>query len=184
MFKSKFTLLAISFFFCAAVNAQLEGAYLKTMHISKFGMAGFLNFAIPINDADAATAEVGVYYFGFNNYSDQAVVVPIIAGYRHTFNGEGDGLYIEPFAGYSIGATDIPRTDKDGNIVYTNGNEQDERINGIAAGAVFGYIFPGSFRFNIGLKAQHIFTFSGDPAANIISLRLSHSLHFGRRRDD
>lgn len=183
MLKTKLSLLVIFLFVCAAVNAQIEGAYLKTKHISKFGLAGFINVAIPINDGDAITGEAGLYYFGFNNYEDQAAVVPIVVGYRHTFNGEGDGLYIEPFAGYSFGATDIPRTDKNGDIVYVNGNEQDEKVNGIATGVSFGYIFPGSFGFNIGLRAQHVFTFQGDPSANIISLRLSHTFHLGRRRD-
>ncbi len=183
MLKAKLTLLALSFFFCSFINAQIEGAYFYSKHVSQFGVAGFLNVAIPISDADAITPEIGLYYFGLSSEADHAAVAPIVVGYRHTFNGEGDGLYIEPFAGYSIGATDIPKTDANGSIMYGPNGEIDETVNGICAGAAFGYIFPGNFRFNIGLRVQHVFVFGGDPSASMFSLRLSHSLSFRRRNN-
>ncbi|MGH2645219.1 MAG: hypothetical protein ACRDE2_14795, partial [Chitinophagaceae bacterium] len=118
-------------------------------------------------------------------------VIPFLVGFRYMLNtGNGgyydedmnSGFYAEPLAGYTIGGTDIPRLDSTGNIRYdNNGNEEDEMASGITGGISFGYIFPGIFRFNIGLRYEHIFVKSPDPPFNLISLRFSHTISFHRR---
>jgi hypothetical protein len=110
--------------------------------------------------------------------------VPFLLDYRHTFNGNADGFYTDPFLGYTIGGTDIQKTDSTGYRVYdSNGQKFDQKVGGLTTGLAGGYIFPGRFAFNIALRYEPIFV-SGDPHVNIISLRLSHTLSFGRSRED
>ncbi len=178
----KLVVLSFSFFIGASANAQIEVAGINTKHYSSFGFGGFLNFAIPVNDANAVTGEAGFYYFTHDG--DEAALVPFLVGYRHFLDASaGYGWYVEPYAGYSIGSTDEPKTGANGSIMYRNGVEVDEGLYGINGGAAFGYIFDGNARINLALRFLHVFTFKGDPSANMLSLRLSHSFHFGRRND-
>lgn len=179
-FKTKLAVLCLLSSLYFSVNAQIEVAGIKTTHYSSFGFGGFLNFAIPVNDDNSITGEAGFYYFNHNQ--DEAVLVPFLVGYRHFLEASaGYGWYVEPYAGYSIGSTDQPKTDADGAIIYRNGSEVDEGLYGINGGAAFGYIFDGNARINLALRFLHVFSFKGDPSANMLSLRISHSLHFGRR---
>ncbi|TAM98691.1 MAG: hypothetical protein EPN39_08480 [Chitinophagaceae bacterium] len=186
-------LLLMMLFFCTSVKAQVEFAYLKSKDYSGLGLGGYLSFAIPVTDNGSVTGEAGVYYSGNGDY-DHAVLIPFLVGYRVMLNGlnsgygyddndNSSGFYLQPVAGYAIGGTDIPRTDSTGQeIVDNNGNEIDEKVSGVTAGIVFGYIFPGKYAINIGVRYEHIFVPSPDPAMNMVSLRLSHSL-FPRRRN-
>ncbi len=93
------------------------------------------------------------------------------------------GFYVEPVAGYTFGATDIQVYDANGTPLYkSNGDEMDQKVSGPDAGLGFGYLFQesGPIRFNISLRYEHTFV-NGDPATNVISLRLSHAFSFGGR---
>lgn len=192
--KIKLSLLLIMLCFCTSLKAQIEFAYLKSKDYSGLGLGGFLGFSIPINDNSAVTAEGGIYYSG-NGDGNHAGIFPVLVGYRMMLNGlnsgndygydddNSSGFYLQPMAGYSFGGTDVARTDSSGQeVLDNNGNTVDEKAAGITTGLVFGYIFPGKYSINIGLRYEHIFVFSPDPAMNIITLRLSHSL-FPKRSD-
>jgi hypothetical protein len=114
--------------------------------------------------------------------SSHLAFIPLLAGYRHTLNGSGTGFYLEPFAGYTIGGSDIEKTDANGNLLYnSDGSVQDQKISGATAGLGFGYLVPSaSLPLNIGLRFEHVFV-SGDPSQSLLSLRISWSLLTGRR---
>ena len=110
-----------------------------------------------------------------------AIFLPLVAGYRHTFNGAGTGFYVEPFAGYTFGATDIQKTDAGGNPLFSaDGSEIDEKFNGATAGLSIGYIIPSaSYPINFGLRYEHIFVSGTSPS--LVSFRISWSVLTGRR---
>jgi len=173
-------LLLFGVFLClyATANAQIEVAHLQSKDFSATGFGGFLNFAIPITETDAAIVEGGVYVFS-NNGSHEAVA-PLLGGYRHLLSDGDHGFYFEPVAGYTFGGTDIQAYDANGNaLVKANGDEVDQKVTGPVAGLGFGYLFEqsGPIRFNISLRVEHTFV-SGGPALNVIALRISHSFSF------
>ena len=136
--KKLFT-LAICVTLSASLHAQLEVAQLFTKGNSTTGFGANLHVGFPVSKGDEISGEVGLYYFA----PDQShfIFVPLLLGYRHTLNNSGTGFYIEPFAGYSIGATDIQRVDGNGNpeAVY----EQVVLCGGVADGF---HCWPGDFR--------------------------------------
>ncbi|GGB17583.1 hypothetical protein [Puia dinghuensis] len=164
----------------ASLHAQLEVAQLFTNGHSHTGFGANLHVGFPVNKGDEISGEVGLYYFA----PDQThmVLVPLLIGYRHTFNNSGTGFYVEPFAGYSAGGTDIPHLDANGNPVYnSDGSAVDQKISGATTGIGFGYILPNpKLPLNFGLRYEHTFV-SGDPSPNILALRVSWSLLAGRR---
>lgn len=191
--KTKLLLVAMLLCICTSLKAQIEAAYLKSKDYNGFGAGGFLGFSIPVTDNGSIAAEAGLYY-SVDGDNDQVGLFPFLVGYRvmlaglNSDNGYGDedyssGFYIQPVAGYTIGGTNIPRTDSTGQqAVDNNGNYIDEKASGITSGIIFGYIFPGNFQVNIGIRYEHVFVPSPDPSMNLISIRLSHPL-FPRRRD-
>jgi len=175
----KLLLCVIFLFVWAAASAQVEVARLQSKGFSATGFGGFLNFGIPITETDAAIVEGGVYVFTDQGYHE--AIAPVLVGWRHLITGTDNGFYVEPVAGYTFGATDIQLYDTNGNALYkANGDQLDQKIAGIATGVGFGYLFEqsGPIRFNISLRYEHTFEFSGNPALNIIALRLSHSFSF------
>jgi hypothetical protein len=165
-------------FFVHPAHAQLEVARMISKDFSAFGFGSFLNIGVGINPADEITGEVGFYYF--NSNSNNAILVPFLVGYRHTLDGSGTGFYLEPSAGYNFGATDIQKTDAAGSPIYSNGNEVDQKVSGPMAGLAVGYIFQ--FPINLGLRYEHVFV-PGDIQQNLVSLRVTYYLSFGRRSD-
>lgn len=181
IFKIKSLLFFLSFFVCSILNAQIEVAHLTSKDFSATGFGAFLNFGIPVSEGSSITAEAGFYVF--KQEDDQLALVPFLLGYRYTLNGAGTGMYVEPTAGYSIGATNIQKYNEVGSpIPDGNGEWLEQQAKGPTAGIGTGYIFSGRVAFNIGLRYQHVFV-SGDHALNMFSLRLSHPLSFGRRDD-
>lgn len=166
-------------FFSSLINAQIEVAHLNSKGFSATGFGAFLNFAVPITEYGSVSAEAAFYYFKKND--NNVALVPLLLGYRHMLQEPDAGFYMEPDAGYNIGATDIQKYNELGQPVYnSDGNELDQKVKGFTTGLGVGYIFPGRFSFNIGLRYQRVFV-SNDPALNLFSLRLSHPLSFGRR---
>jgi hypothetical protein len=168
-------LLFSSFFFLALANAQLEAAHLSAKGFSSYGFVAFFNVGYPVTRGDMITEEGDVGYF-----AHAVMAVPLSFGYRHTFNGKGDGFYIEPHISYTLGASDLPRADSAKSAAGKDRINQPD-LNGLTAGLGFGYIFPGNFAFNLGLEYEYIFV-AGDPKVNILSLRLSHIIICGKRK--
>jgi Autotransporter beta-domain len=178
--NTKFLLFIVPLCVSATLHAQIEVARLLTKGESATGFGTYLHAGFPIGQADEISGEVGLYYFAPG--SSHLAFLPLLAGYRHTLNGSGTGWYLEPFAGYSWGGSDIEKTDANGNVLYnSDGSVQDQKISGATAGLGFGYLVPSaSVPLNIGLRFEHIFV-SGDPAQSLLSLRISWSLLTARR---
>lgn len=153
--------LSFSYTFC---NAQIEGAELFTKGYHAFGFGSFLNFAIPVSEANYVTLEAG--FQDFKDKDDyQTVLVPFLAGYRYTLNQTGMGFYVEPNAGYVIGA-----------------NDDNANVGGIAAGVSFGYLVDlGNIPFSFSFRYERTF---GTPGLNVASLRIAHSFSFRKRDRD
>lgn len=182
--KKKFLALCALYFICITTNAQIEAAYIQTKDFKGIGFGALLNVGFPLSEANELTAELGGYYATGNE--DNIALGHLLVGYRTTLNGSGYGLYAEPFAGYTVGITDIPKDDPNGGgILYSNGAQVDQKASGLTTGVGVGYIFQpwGRLVFNLGLRYEHIFVSKGDPSVNLFSLRLTHRLSF-RKRDD
>lgn len=174
-----------SLFVCAllvlssAAYAQLEVTHLILKGQSATGVGAFLHAGFPVSKGDEVSAEIGFDYFS----PDQShlIFVPLLVGYRHTFNRAGTGFYLEPFAGYTFGATDIAKTDAGGNPLYNpDGTEIYEKFDGADAGLGIGYILPNAhYPLNFGLRYERIFTSS--PSPGLLSFRISWSVLTGRR---
>lgn len=164
----------------SAAQAQIEVAHITSKDFNATGFGGFLNFSIPFDDTNAGIVEGGVYVFSSNGYHE--AVAPILLGYRHLLSDGNDyGFYVEPVAGYTLGATDIQAYDANGTaLTKPNGDQIDQKVAGPVGGLGFGYLFPqsGAIRFNISLRYEHTFVTGGYPALNIIALRISHSFSF------
>jgi hypothetical protein len=176
--------VCLSLLFCfsatTSLKAQLEVAHLLSKGESSTGFGTFIHAAFPIGKADEVSAEVGLYYFAPND--THLAFVPLLAGYRFTVNRSGAGFYIEPFAGYSAGATDIPKFDANGNqLLNEDGTAKNQKLSGATAGLGVGYIIPSAtVPINFGLRYEHVFV-SGDPAQSLLAFRVSWSLITGRR---
>jgi hypothetical protein len=161
-------------------QAQIEVAHLTSKDFNAIGFGGFLNFAIPIDDANAGIVEGAVYVF--SSQGSHAAVAPVMVGYRHLLTDGNDyGFYVEPVAGYTFGATDIQEYDANGDALNKpNGDQLDQSVSGPVGGLGFGYLFQqsGPIRFNISLRYEHTFVTGGYPSLNIIALRISHSFSF------
>lgn len=101
--------------------------------------------------------------------------MPVKVGYRYTLNGEGNGFYIHPQAGYN--AYGISSED------YTTGYNQDTKFNGIVLSAGTGYLFDiGRTTVDIGLRYETILAKQGN--VSYLGLRIVHTFSFGSRRED
>ena len=162
-----------------SASAQVEGSFLTTKDFSAVAWGAFFNFKIPASEGTAVTIEVGFQYA--HKDPDWVVLLPMLAGYRRSFNGEGDGLYVEPMAGYSIGESNLSVYDELGfPLSDVNGESLVRKAKGITAGVAGGYIFPGSAGINLSLRYLRVFVPS-DPSLNLISLRLLWPLFAGMR---
>jgi hypothetical protein len=173
-------LIAIAVSISTSLHAQLEVAQLFTKKQSTTGFGANLHVGFPVGKGDEISAEAGFYYFT----PDQThlVFVPLLAGYRHSFNHSGTGFYAEPFGGYSFGGTDIPKVDASGNPMYnSDGSAVYQKLSGATLGFGVGYILPNPrLPLNFGLRYEHIFV-SGDLSPDILAFRISWSVLTGHR---
>jgi hypothetical protein len=173
-FKKLF-LIAVCICASASLHAQLEVAQFITKGQSATGFGANLHVGFPVSKGDEISGEIGIYYFAPNQ--SHMIFVPFLLGYRHTLDHSGTGFYIEPFGGYSVGATDIPRLDATGQTIYNaDGTESDQKLSGATAGLGVGYILPNPrLPLNFGLRFEHIFV-SDNPSPNVLAFRISWSV--------
>lgn len=160
-------------------TAQIEGNYASVKNFKEFGFGAFLNFSLPVTDANYLTLECGFQYY--KNQQEDLAQVPIVLGYRYTLNQTGTGFYVEPNAGYIVGSSSIQKKfDPNSTDSY---NDPYEKVSGPAAGLSMGYLFGwgGSLQFNVALRYEHTFS---SAAVNVVGLRISHAITFGRRNAD
>lgn len=162
------------------VHAQLEVTQLLLKGQNATGFGAYLHAGFPVAKGDEISGEVGFDYFA--PAQSHIVFVPFLVGYRHTLDGSGTRFYVEPFAGYSIGGTDIQKVDANGSPVFnSDGSEVDEKVSGPTAGLGVGYIIPSAkCPVNFSLRYEHTFV-SGEPSPSLLSFRISWSLLTGRR---
>ena len=161
------------------LHAQLEVTHLILKGQSATGFGAFFHGGFPVHKGDEISAEIGLDYFAPGQ--SHLVFVPLLVGYRHTFNRSGTGFYVEPFGGYTFGSTDIQKTDANGNPLFNaDGSEIDEKFNGATAGLGVGYILNNPrCPLNFGLRFEHVFV-SG-TAPSLLAFRVSWSVLTGRR---
>ncbi len=162
-------------------NAQMEVNHVSLKGFKKNGFGAFLNFSTPVSEANYVTLEGGLQYY-INEYDEGLGLIPVLAGYRHTLNGGGAGLYVEPNAGYMFGSSSIEEYDPNGNPVQNGNDVAHIKVAGPAAGVSVGYLFdPAGIQFNLSLRYEHSF---GPYPVNTFGFRIAHSFTFGRRKSD
>ena len=176
--KKNFSILCILLLCSIYCAAQIEVVYAKAKDFSGVGFGAFLNFSIPVTEGNAVTLEVGLQNVG--QIGDGLITLPVLAGYRYTFDQTGTGFYIEPNAGYNFGAADIPKYTENGAPIYENGEQVWWKIKGPMAGVGLGYLFEptGKIQFNVALRYEFIL---GEAKTQTLAFRISHAFTFGRR---
>jgi hypothetical protein len=176
----KLFLSAFAMLIAFALHAQMEVTQLIMKGQSATGLGGFFHGGFPLAKGDEISLEAGFQYFSPGQ--SHLIFIPLLAGYRHFFGQKGTGWYIEPFAGYVLGNTDIQKLDGSGDPIYnSDSTDVDQKASGPAAGVGFGYILPSaSLPLNFGLRFEHVFV-SGDPSASILSFRVSWCVFAARR---
>lgn len=171
-----FIFLSISSF------AQFEVDYVKLKDYKAFGFGGFINVAKPVSDADFAVLEVGGQAY-INSSAEELYLIPIIFGYRYTFDRSGYGFYAEPNLGYTFGGSTIMVYDEFDSPIGEGDNWLYRKPSGPTAGLALGYLFnpDGKVQLNLALKYQRGFANDG---TNVFSFRVSHAFTIGRRDRD
>lgn len=174
-FKKQISIVCFLLFSFHLSHAQVEVAYAKVKDFKSVGFGGFLNFSFPVSESDYLTIEGGAQYFK-NKFSEDLILIPVIAGYRYTLDRSGSGFYAEPFAGYAFGGSSIEIYDSNGDW-----EDGDAEVAGPVAGLGIGYLIDlGNIPFNFALRYQHSF---GEYGANVFAFRISHTLGFRKRSD-
>ena len=175
--KREILLLFSSLFFIATASAQFEFSHFSIKGSSGYGGGGLLDFGVPMHNGDIIMAEGSCQFFG----TKDIFIVPVLAGYRHVFNGNVSGWYIEPLAGYTFGSTSIAKTNASGApLTDRRGDTLSQKGNGFTAGIGVGYSFRKFPDNGIELKYDHIFL-AGHPQINMLSFGLLYMILIKRR---
>jgi hypothetical protein len=138
------------------------------------GFGASVEVGLPISEADAVTAEIGVNFFFLNDggSGNGTAMSPLKLGYRYSLNRTGYGLYLEPQAGYNLyGVT---------SKLDENGNTVDLKYHGVVLAAGVGYMFDlWRTPFDVRLRYETVIAHGGSN--NIISLGFTKSIGFGKR---
>lgn len=170
--------LVFFIFFLAALhaNAQIGAMKLVGNNTKDYGLGigAFIKSAFPASDAADITVELGAGIFVLKDYGSRygTIMCPLKAGYRYSLNGTGEGLYIEPQAGFNLfGATSLPGD---------NGEDIDVKYHGLVLAAGVGYLFTiGSTPFDLNFRYETTIAHGGSN--NLIAVGISRSLSFGKR---
>jgi hypothetical protein len=183
MFLKK-TVLIVHFLLLSALycTAQIEVTHASVKDFKATGFGAFLNFSVPVSEANYLTLEGGINYFT-NKYTEELALIPVLVGYRYTLNKSGTGFYLEPNAGYTFGESTIGIYTENGSPISDgNGNWAYEKVAGPMAGINAGYLFEMGrhVQFNLAFRYEHTF---GNAAINLFAFRISHAITFGRREE-
>ena len=177
-------LLTLNFILLCSLfcTAQIEVVHVSVKDFKSTGFGGFLNFSLPVSEANYMTLEGGLQYFK-NKYDEELGLIPVLLGYRYTLNQSGSGLYVEPNAGYCFGESTIGKYSESGSLLSgEDGDWAKEKVAGPMAGIGLGYLFEpgGKVQFNIGLRYEHTF---GNAAVNVFAFRISHAFSFRKTEE-
>ena len=166
--RKKIIFIAL-FFTVTYANAQFQYSKLIGNNSSDFsdGYGGYLKLNFPISEADNLSLEGGGIYFQSKKDNRYAwVVIPIKAGYLHTFNKMGYGIYIEPQAGYTVYGITV----------------EDNIFRGLVLGFGTGYLFKdggGFMNYDLGLRYETAFYPGG--SLHYLSLRFTKAFLLKKR---
>lgn len=177
--SKKIVAVFVAAFLVVQANAQIGVMKLVGNGTKDYslGFGAFIKAGIPVSEAAAATIEIGANLFPDKDYpSDYGTIIcPLKLGYRYTVNGTGEGLYIEPQAGYNVfGLTSLQ---DDG------GHDVDLRYHGIVLATGVGYLFNlGRTPFDLYLRYETVIAHGGSN--NMVSLGVTRMISFGKRNSD
>jgi hypothetical protein len=162
-------------FLITQANAQLGVMKLvgKDTKNYNLGFGGYIKTGFPASDGSDFTLELGADIFLSNDGSGNGTVMcPLKAGYRYTFNGTGQGLYVEPQLGFNLYGVTL--------LEDKNGEEVNLKYHGVIFAAGTGYLFSlWDTPFDINLRYETVIAHGGSN--NLICLGLSKSFSFGKR---
>ena len=174
MSKTLLTTFVLLFYILQS-NAQIGIMKLVGKNTSDYtiGAGAFIKTGIPVSEGSDVTLELGVNYFFLKDggTGDGTVMCPLKVGYRYTFNGTGEGFYVEPQVGYNIiGATSLDN----------NGNQVNLKYHGVVLAAGTGYLFTiWGVPFDLNLRYETVIAHGGSN--NFISLGISKFFSFKKR---
>lgn len=166
-------------FFMVQVKAQLGVMKLVGNNTKDYaiGFGAFIKTGLPVSEGGDATLELGANIFPLKGYGMDygTIMCPMKVGYRHSLNGTGEGLYVEPQAGYNVfGLTSLPAD---------YGEDINLRYHGVVLAAGAGYLFSiGQAPFDLKLRYETVIAHGGSN--NMISLGISRSFSFRKRDTD
>lgn len=170
---------SILFLIMMQANAQIGAMKLVGNNTKDYGIGfgAFIKSGIPVSEGADLTLELGANFFSEKGYGMHygTLMCPLKAGYRYTLDGSGQGLYIEPQAGFNLlGLTTIADND---------GNDTDLKYHGVVLAAGAGYLFTiAGAPFDLNLRYETVIAHGGSN--NMIALGLSRFISFGKRNSD
>lgn len=170
----------ILFFSITEANAQLGVMKLVGKDTKDYdvGFGAFIKSGFPVNEGSDITLELGADIFFLNDgygTADGTLMCPLKVGYRYTLNNTGQGLYIEPQAGFNLyGVTSLHDNYGDQiNLIY----------HGVVAAIGAGYLFTlWNQPFDLNFRYETVIAHGGSN--NLISLGISRFIRFGKRDMD
>lgn len=158
-------------------NAQLGAMKLvgKNTKDYKLGFGAFLKTGFPVSEGSDITLEGGVNIFLLDDSygsGDGTIMCPLKAGYRFTLNKTGQGLYVEPQAGFNLyGLTSLHNVD---------GYAIDLKYHGVVFAAGTGYLFTlWNQPFDLNFRYETVIAHGGSN--NFITLGISRFISFNKR---
>lgn len=172
MKKTSITLCGVLLIFVA--HAQIETAYLSSGNFTRVGAGLYTNIGFRVSPRNMITTD-----FEFVVFHQASITEPLAVGFRYRFNKDA-GFYVEPQAGYSFIITGNAIDTSKSATGYSRGSTIPPDANGFLTAIATGYLFPGKLALNASIRYAHFFPLQGLPA-NIVSLRLTHTIICGRK---
>lgn len=167
-------------FSITSANAQLGAMKMvgKNTKDYKFGFGAFIKTGLPVNEGSDFTIEGGVNVFVLDDAygsGSGTIMCPLKLGYRYSLNQTGEGLYVEPQAGFNIyGVTSMHDE---------NGSPVDLTYHGVVLAAGTGYLFTlWNQPFDLNLRYETVIAHGGSN--NFVALGISRFISFKKRYTD